>query len=280
MSKKVILVPTDFSKVGQSALNHGIGVAKSSGATVNLLHVVEKAEHIDEAREKLAIAKKMAKEDYGFDIETTARHGSIFEDIGDLADELNATLVIMGTHGMKGLQFITGSRALRIVTSSQTPFIIVQEKGIGPNGYDDIVVPLDLHKETKQKLSLVCDMATYFNSRVHIIVPGEKDEFLKNTVHRNLKYAESFFDENGIPHTSKVSEKGSDDFDEAVIKYAVEIDADLISVMNIPEISLANLVGGHYVQNIITNKAQIPAMVLNPKSTGNVSIFGAYVGVG
>ncbi len=280
MDSKLILVPTDFTKVGQIALNHAIKVAKEIDARVNLLHIVPKSELLEEAKIKLKLAKEMAMDDYGFEIDVTARVGTIFEDIGDFAEEMDAVLVIMGTHGLRGLQFITGGRALRIVTSTTVPFIIVQEKEIGENGYDDIVVPLDLHKETKQKLSLVADMAKYFDSRVHLIVPGETDEFLHNQVMRNLKYAESFFDEENIKHTSKISEEKSDDFDEAITKYAAEIDADLISIMNLKESSLANLIGGNYVQNIITNKAHIPAMLLNPKRTGSVSIFGAYTGIG
>lgn len=280
MNKKIILVPSDFSKVGQMGLHHAIKVAQSADARVILLHVVPKSDMLSEAREKLRIAKEMALTDFNFEIETTARVGTIFEDIGELAEELEATLVMMGTHGLRGLQFITGGRAIRIVTSANTPFIICQERPIRDTGYDDIVVPLDLHKETKQKLSIVADMAKYFDSRVHIIIPGETDEFLKNAVERNLKYAENFFQDMGITYTSRISEKKTDGFDEAIIEFATEIDADLISIMNLPESSLANLIGSSYVQNIITNKAQIPVLVLNPKKTSNVSIFGAYLGGG
>ncbi len=278
MDTKMILVPTDFSKIGQMALDHAIKVAKTAEAQVNLLHIVPKVEMLDEAKQKLRLAKQTTKEEYGFDIQITVRVGSIFEDIGIFAEEMDAVLIIMGTHGLKGMQYITGSRALRIVTSADTPVIIVQEEGIKDSGYDDIVVPLDLHKETKQKLSLVADMAKYFDSKVHIIVPNEKDEFLKNAVTRNLKYAESFFDDLSIPHTSRISEHKSDDFDKDIIQYATEIEADLISIMNLPGISLSNLIGGNYVQNIITNKAQIPAMIINPKKTSTASIFGSYSG--
>lgn len=280
METKMILVPTDFSKVGQTALEHAIKVAQTTDSKVNLLHIVPKPEMLVEAKQKLRLAKEMAFADYQFNIEVTSRVGNIFEDIGLFAQEMDAIMVIMGTHGLRGLQFITGGRALRIVTSTNTPFIVVQERGISENGYDDIVVPLDLHKETKQKLSLVADMAKYFNSRVHIIVPNEKDEFLKNAVTRNLKYAESFFEEQEIPHTSRISDQKSDDFDKGIIAYAEEIDADLISIMNLRENSLVNLIGGNYVQNIITNKAQIPAMLINPRETTNISIFGAYSGAG
>jgi len=279
MEKKLFLVPTDFTKVGDYALNHAVKVAEITKASITLLHVVGKHEMLDDARMKLKIAKQRTLDEYNFQVDTVARVGSVYEDIGDLAEELEATMVIMGTHGMRGMQFITGSRALKIVTSATIPFIIVQEKEIQENGYDDIVVPLDLHKETKQKLSLVADMAKYFDSRVHLIVPGESDEFLRNQIARNLNYAESFFDEMNIPYTSRIG-AGKKDFDDTIIEYATEIDADLISLMNLPEISLANLIGGNYVQNIITNKSHIPVLLMNPKQVSNISIFGAYSGVG
>jgi nucleotide-binding universal stress UspA family protein len=279
MEKKVFLVPTDFSKVGDCALRHAVKVAEISNASITLLHVVGKQEMLGDARMKLKLAKQRTLEEHNFEVETVARVGSIFEDIGDLAEELEVALVIMGTHGLRGMQFITGSRALKIVTSAPTPFIIVQEKEIEENGYDDIVVPLDLHKETKQKLSMVADMAKYFDSRVHLIVPGESDEFLRNQIARNLNYAESFFEEMDIPYTSRIG-SGKKGFDDTIIEYATEIDADLISLMNLPEISLANLIGGNYVQHIITNKPQIPVLIMNPKQISNVSIFGAYVGAG
>lgn len=272
-------MPTDFSKVGDCALNHAVKVARITNASITLLHVVGKQEMLGDARTKLKLARKRTMEEHSFEVDTVARVGSIYEDIGDLAEELEVTLVIMGTHGLRGMQFITGSRALKIVTSAPTPFIIVQEKQIEENGYDDIVVPLDLHKETKQKLSMVADMAKYFDSRVHLIVPGESDEFLKNQISRNLNFAESFFEEMDIPYTSRIG-PGKKDFDDTIIEYATEIGADLISLMNLPGTSLSNLIGGNYVQNIITNKPHIPVLLMNPKKVSNISIFGAYTGAG
>ena len=48
-----------------------------------------------------------------------------------------------------------------------------KEKKIKQSGYDLIVVPMDLHKETKQKLAVVANLAKYFNSEVHVITPDE-----------------------------------------------------------------------------------------------------------
>jgi len=269
MSTKKIVVPVDFTAVSENALMHAENVARHIGATVHFVHVVGKASMISDATNRLSAFVDSMKEKYPALTPCTheVREGNIFEDIGAVSKEQEASLVIMGTHGMKGFQFIVGSNALRIVSNSQVPIIIVQEKGIRDEGYDDIIVPLDLHKETKQKLHIIGKLAAYFESRVHLISPNEKDEFLRNTLTRNLNYAEQFFSEEGIECTTKVSEADSGDFDAAVVRYAAAKDADLIAIMNLRENSLLGSLGGGYTQRIITNDAMVPVMIMNPKST-------------
>lgn len=277
MANKIILVPTDFTMVSDIAIEHAQAVAKATESKVYLLHIVEHKKHLAEAKMKLAALQERVKSTLGLEIETIGRIGNIYEDIDNVAVEMDAALIIMGTHGMKGMQFITGSRALRIVTSSSVPFIITQEKGVGPNAYDDIVVPLDLHKETKQKLKLAAKMAHYFESRVHIISPGEKDEYLRNQLERNIKFATSFFEEEGLECTAKISDS-SNSFVNDVIKHASLVSGDLIAIMNIPDNSLFGIFGSNYAQKMIENTSQIPVMVLNPVETHilNYSSFGGY----
>ena len=274
MSKNRILVPTDFTKVGDTAMNHAVTVAKAIDADIHVLHVIDNKKFISETRLKLDTLASRVEKEFGLKVHTIARIGSIFEDIDEVATEIEASLIIMGTHGLRGMQFLTGSRALRIVTHSTIPFIIVQERQIREHGYDDIVVPLDLHKETKQKLALVADMAMYFDSRVHLISPGETDEFLKNQLDRNINFAKNFLSEREIEFNVTISEEKSSSFVKAVVAHAASIDADLITIMNFYESGLMNIIGGGYEQQMITNESQIPVMCLNPvdnyKITGSV----------
>lgn len=278
--KKPILVPTDFTKVADTAINHAVHMAKAANTGVYAVHIVEDRDHVEEGRKKMKELKAATKARYDFKIETVLRIGTIKEDISDLALEIDAGLVVLGTKGLRGLQWIFGSDALKIGSHSRVPFIVVQEKEIAENGYDDILVPLDLNKETKQKLSLVADAAQYFNSRVHLLSPHETDEFLFNTLDRNMKYASNYFEEKGIEHTVKISSQDSGDFDDAIIEYAEELDVDLISIMNLPGVGLANLIGGNFVQNIIANRAHVPVMLLNPRKVSDFNIFSAYAGRG
>jgi nucleotide-binding universal stress UspA family protein len=263
-----ILVPTDFTKVADNAIGHAMRLAKHAGAEVYLLHVVAKQDDVDETRRKLELEQERARAmEQGVAVHKLVRVGSIFDDIGDAAAEIDADLIVMGTHGMRGMQFITGSRALRVITSSNTPFIVVQERPIKEGGYDSIVVPLDLHKETRQKLTVVADMARTFNSKVHLIVPKEDDEFLHKQLQNHIKFANQYLDERGIAHDAVIAEEDSDDFVKAVVKHAVAVDADLIAIMNLAQGNIFGVLGVPYEQEIITNEAQIPVMCVNPRET-------------
>lgn len=261
MTKKTFIVPHDFTEVADNALEHAIATAKPLQAVVYVLHVVPKEKHIKEAEQKLAeiISTHTAE---GLELIPSVRVGSIFEDIGEFAAEHHAELIFMGTHGAHGWQHITGSYALKVITSSSVPFIIVQEKGVKPTGYDDIVVPMDLHKETKQKLAIVANLATYFNSRVHVITPDESDEFLRHQVLANISFANKFFADRGIDVTTTLAP--SSGFDKEVVKHAISLDADLIAIMNLNRSNFFGSITANYEQYIITNDAKIPALVVNP----------------
>lgn len=267
MGQHRILVPMDFTPVSDIALEHAFVVGKAFQSEILLLHIIANKKEMPEARERMSSLIERHSSAYPHKVQTAIRIGSIFEDIDDVAVEQDATLVIMGTHGLKGMQFLTGGRALRIVTNSSTPFIITQERTIKENGYDDIIVPLDLHQDTKQKLTIVAEMAQYFKGRVHIISPGETDEFLKNQLLRNIEYAKEYFGEKGIDYTVKISEHSASAFVKDVIRYAASIDADLIGIMNLHEKSLMGILGHSYEQQIVTNEAQIPVLVINPIAT-------------
>ena len=173
----------------------------------------------------------------------------------------------MGTHGATGWQKIVGSDALKVITNSGAPFVVVQEKGVKENGYDDIVVPLDLDKATKQKLVIVADLAKFFNSRIHLVMPQETDEFLLHQLQSNIIFAKKYLTEKGISFKTKIVDGN---FGKDVLRYAVQMDADLIAIMNMQ----GNRIGGNLLANsaeqmLITNDAEIPVVIINPQSTGN-----------
>ena len=260
---KTFVVAHDFSPVADNALEHALTTAKFLNAKVLVLHVVAKQKDIAAAEATLIKIISGIKTDVL--VEPKVRVGNIFEDISEFAAEHHTELIFMGTHGTKGWQHITGSNALKVVTSSSVPFIIVQNGQITPEGYDDIVVPLDLHKETKQKLVIVADLARYFNSRVHVVIPDETDEFLRNKVLANIQFAQKFFTDRSIEMTATLLNPSG--FDKEIVKYAVKSDSTLIAIMNLNKNSIFGTLTANYEQYIINNDAKIATLIVNPVDT-------------
>lgn len=260
MKPKNFIVPHDFTNVANIALEHAIATAKPLGAEIYLLHVVGKNKEINATEVKLE--EVISKYSTDVKIIPSVRVGNIFEDIGDFAAEHHAELIFMGTHGTHGWQHLTGMNALKVITHSTVPFVIVQDKTAKETGYDSIVLPLDLNKETKQKLAIVANIAKYFSSKVHVITPEEKDEFLSHKVKANIQFAKKYFSERDIDVTTKIVP--SSGFDNEVVKHAVNIDADLIAIMNLNKNNVLGVLTASHEEYIITNDAKIPVLIVNP----------------
>lgn len=266
MDKKTfkVLVPHDFSTVADCAVNHASKIANSFGGEVHLLHVVSKQKEVDGIKEKLTKIAEKAEKNTAASFHVIVRIGNIFEDIGDVASEIGAGFIVMGTHGAKGMQKIMGSYALRVISHSKVPFVVVQNKNPKQTEtYDDIVVPVDSSDVTKQKLAVAANIATHFNSKIHLFYENESDEFLRKKLNQELSFAKNYFLERKIAYTlNQAEEEGS--LKKQLIKFAARIDADLIAVVNTQEGALLPDFFGSDEQVVIANDAEIPVIITNP----------------
>jgi len=270
-----ILVPIDFTEITENALKFAIGAAKVLDTGIALLHIVDNESEKPAAEDRLN--EIIYKYDYsGVHMKSYTKGGNIFDGIGEAAEELNCGLIMMGTHGLKGLQFIFGSHALKVVTNSKVPFIITQNRNPSDDQIDSIVVPVDFGSDDKQVLTNVVSAAQTFKATVHLFVSKQSDEFQENAVNRNLSFAKRYLTENGVQYSSTRASSASD-FDTQLIKFADSIDADMIAIINHNEDGIKNLFGSNFDQNIITNTAQIPVLILNAKETTKIgSIFQVF----
>jgi nucleotide-binding universal stress UspA family protein len=262
-----LLVPTDFTEVAHTAINHAVRIAETTKGEVILLNVVKSKDEVSHATKKMAEEEKIAKSFYSdCQVKSVVRIGNIFDDIGQAADEIGANLIIMGTHGASGWQKVVGSHALKVITNSSVPFIVVQKQIMRPSVYDNIVVPLDLHNETKQKLEIVSSMANYFKSKVHLISPYESDEFLLHKLKANIAWGKKYLSGKGVKSDAHIGAKGANFIDE-ILNLTSDVDADLISIMNLQKNSLMGMLGSAYEQSLITNELQTPVLCVNPLTT-------------
>lgn len=269
--KPIILVPTDFTEAADTAINHAAKVASASGDEVRLIHIVNKdtksklkkaGESLDDLNAKMKAQAAEIESKYDVKADYHLREGSIFTTIGEAAEEIGARLLVMGTHGVVGMQHITGAWAVKVITSSPVPVIIVQKKDIADHGYKTIVFPIDASKETKQKVIHTISMAKHFGATVHLFASHETDEFLINALKNNLAWAENMFKKNDVDY---VVANADGNHAKQTIKYASKINADLIVILTDDgEVSVSEIVLGPDEEKIINNDAQIATMCVNP----------------
>lgn len=286
--RSIILVPHDFSAVADNAVKYAVELSKLFHNEIFLLHIVESGlleskssverDEQDSMTKLQAIADGITHKYHNIKVTPLIKRGSIFETIGETADELDSNLVVMGTHGVKGLQFITGSRAIKVISSSSAPFVVVQQKPIPAHGFKNIVLPLDLTVETKAKLPWAVYLGKHFGATFHLFVKEEKDEFLAKNVRNNQAFAEGFLRKNGITDYTVTHDDEGGDYARQVIRFASSKHADLIVIMTqAGRDDIASYVMGPDDQRIVANDAQIPVMCVNP--TDDAIISGSILSV-
>lgn len=266
--QKIIVVPWDFTVVAENALAHAAKISKMVNDDVCLLHIVDTGIKQAEELEKLNQLQQIAADrsaKYNITITAQVVRGSIFTTIAEFVNENNASLVIMGTHGIKGMQKLTGSWALKVIVKSKVPFIVVQDPPDDQEKYHDIVFPIDFRRENKEKIQTAINMGKYFDSKMHIIVSTDTDPRLLRNTRVNLNFAIKYFIQNNVPFEIHELPKGN--MAEQSIEFAQKINADIILIMTTKNISFADFMMGASEQYIIANSSKIPVCCVNPRTS-------------
>lgn len=264
--KNIVLVPTDFTEVGDNAISQAAEAAKFLHYKVVVLHVIDKntkaqlkKESLDQTaiNEKLGHIVESIQSNYQIEAEGISREGTIFSTISDVAKDIGANLLYLGTHGKVGIQHLTGSYALKVVTSSPAPVIVVQKRSFD-KGYKHIVLPITSDSGPWEKTKWAAHIAKQFGSEIHIYqMHGEQ-------ITDAVKQITDFFVKNDIKYTIRVAEKNTN-FAKQVVDYATSNNSDLIMIMTDPDQSLKRFILGSWDEQIIFNGSQIPVMCVNPR---------------
>ncbi len=261
--QKTILVAWDFTNVADYAMQHAIRFANTIGnVTVTLLHIVDDKKDIDNAMSQLNVVVEDAKRKYNFKPQSMVVEGNIFTTITEVANKMGCPFVFMGTHGMKGLQKITGSWALKVIEGSNCPFIVVQRPPRDEH-FGDIVCTVEYKTEDKQKVGWAVYLNNFFKSKIYLYVQKSNDANLKRQIYSNLVHMKTVLDKYKIEYI-EVEGAGKDDFAEEVIEYANSINANAILVSTYKELDWADYMFGANEQKIIGNKYGISAITVIP----------------
>ena len=139
---KRILVATDFSDTANAAFDYAVDLAKQLGAKVTAMHAyelpvygfpngalvasVEMTTRIMTAAQEALDSACKQRANRGVEITPLVRQGVTWEEVHRVAEETDADLIVIGTHGRKGLsRALLGSVAEKIIRTATRPVLTI-----------------------------------------------------------------------------------------------------------------------------------------------------------
>ena len=261
--KNIILVTWDFTEKSEYALLHAVNASKKLRHKIGLVHIVKKNSEIKGAEEQIKGILASKYSGIEPDPVVIVKDGNIFSTITDLANDTEAMMVFMGTHGIKGMQKFLGSWALKVIAHTKVPFIVVQDKP-QKDGYGKIVIPITFRKENKECINWVSYFSRHFGTHFHVFKAKHSDPNFVKGIDSNIFFLSKFFTSKGVSFDIEEAE-GDSDFALHTTKFAQRVNADAIMLMVTKDIGFADYVLGAHEQYIIANEAKIPVICINPK---------------
>jgi nucleotide-binding universal stress UspA family protein len=181
-----LVVPVDFSEHAEAALDAALALAKTSKATVHLVHAYEiplgtippygvevpqalligvrdaAARRLEKAADKVRAS--------GVACEAHLSHGPTATTIAETAKQLGADLIVMGTRGLTGLKHVLlGSVAERVVRTAPCPVLTLKSDGAAFTRPQRILVPTDFSEQARPALDLAIELAREHGASIHVL---------------------------------------------------------------------------------------------------------------
>ncbi len=146
METKHILCPVDFGSLTEKAARNAVSIAQKTGASVTLLHVhavpiyatasggvaptpTMLSDTSDELQRSLDQLKdKLTTGEVELNTRLVMGRDSIAGTVLEVAKEIGADLVVMGSHGRSGIaRFVLGSVAEQVIRNTDIPVLITPD---------------------------------------------------------------------------------------------------------------------------------------------------------
>lgn len=209
-------------------------------------------------------------------VSTLVKVGKPYKKVIEAALEIDPLMIVMGTHGASGFEeFFIGSNASRTIRAASCPVVTVRNPHDGD--FKEILLPLDMTKDTKEKVAKSLELAQHFNARLHLVAVLTSDiKDQADYLRAQLEGVENYIKSHHIECDSNFIET-SDDIGTAVLKYSQDCDADFICIMTQQEKSLKEYFVGSVAEHIV-NHSEIPVLSIRPSNLyvakKTTSIFG------
>ena len=267
---KKILVPTDFSKASLNSMEVAYDIAKRSGASITMLHVIEEAgtdsysvagqghpTNVEETRFMVELIKKSRAQleklvnDSKYQdvrIEGELRVGNAFHGMRTIITDHKVDLVVMGTRGHTKLEeMVIGSNTERVVRQMRCPVLTVHNKPAKVE-FKNIVYATAMSKDEEVFSKIVRRTQQIYNSTIHLVRINTPGDFQRDKVVKD--YMERFAKKLQLKNFT-VNVYNDLTTEEGIIYFADSINADLVCMATHGRTGFAHVMAGSVAEDVV-----------------------------
>jgi nucleotide-binding universal stress UspA family protein len=265
-----LLIPVDFTDQSLLAIKQAYNLAKYTHSKIVLLHTYDKVG--SEMYDELKSLTKQTEAESGSPTEYMNVRGNIYSEVTRIAEDIKATLVMVGLESHMTAKNILGESASKMIRECHCPVISIRGKE-NKEGCENILLPLDLSRESREKVDVAVQFAHYFGASIRILsVFSLSDAAYENQLLAYSNQVKQYIKGKGISCSNK--SLASENVADAIVEYANKVESDLIVIMNKPTLSIKEYFSGTEAQKVI-DISNLPVMTINPSKKESITHFGS-----
>lgn len=268
---KKIIVPIDFSEYSEHALKAAALLSKKIDVEIYALHMLDLQEFnlshsLDYSQEqgvfflKLAEKKlqKFLQKDFLKEVKVVPliKRYKVFSEVNAIAKEINADLIIMGSHGASGLkEFFTGSNTEKVIRYADIPVLILKNE-LKNLDFADIVIATDFSDETILAYKGILTFLDFLGARKHLLFVNLPNEKFKTTPEMDT-LANNFLmsAEGNADRLINANFVCARTVEEGILSFSDAVGADLIALITHGRKGLAHVFSGSISEDISNHSA-------------------------
>jgi nucleotide-binding universal stress UspA family protein len=277
---KKIIVPIDFSEHSEYALRTAAKLAKKNNAEILALHMLEMSDIMLTAsdglqHEKAVYFYKLSEQKFenfldkeylkGLTVTRIIKHFKVFSEVNNVAQQNDADLIVMGSHGSSGAkEFFIGSNTERVVRHANIPVLIVKNKVTDIN-FETVVFACDFDEDAIKSYLKAVKMFNTMGSKLHLVYVNLPNERFKSSLEIEKRVVNFFSKaDKNLERMKDVHYVSDYTVEGGILNYATNIGADIIAIPTHGKKGLSHFFEGSVGEDV-ANHATLPVITFKIK---------------
>ncbi|MDR1112982.1 MAG: hypothetical protein LBL18_04400 [Bacteroidales bacterium] len=263
--KTNIIVITDFTAYGNAAMRYAGILAAIFNASLTVITRLQRSNYVYQTQLTDNFKQTLdSVTSNGIEVFVESKQFTVKE-LYQFAEESNTIMFVIGVAKRDKRVMFTLNQAIRFIKPSRIPVMTVGNKMPKNDVFQNVMLPLDIYRQSKEKSLWAGYFSRYYYAKVHILYGSYKDYFLKVKLKNNVNFTEKLYKNLNVTYRTHHIPQRIDNMDLYSLQYAEKIHATLTVIMMTKYKSLFDWLFGVKERSVIANEQGFPVLCLNER---------------